>query len=250
MWQHTSSLLILSAIILIALYSFEKPKLIILTGFLAGLAVLARPTNIVFALLLAVYVFFQYRKQFPQFVLAALPTVLFMLLYNYFVFGSAFIGEYQARDDTSFSTPLLEGLTGYLVSPSRSFLFVTPPLILSYYGMYKTFRKKNKGDLDKFLVFLGIYLIGTLLLLSKWWCWYGADRFGYGFLTEHIPAFAIFAFLVTQKFKKVGRIIILILFVYSFYTQFNAVVFRKSRCNNDHIWSFYCLQPPNRWPVY
>lgn len=243
LWQHTSSLLFNSLIILFLIYAEDNPKFIKWTGLLCGLSFIARPTNIFMVLFTTLYIFIKKRKEFLRFaVLGGLMGIL-LVAYNWLIFGSPFTNEYVARNDTSFSTPILTGLIGYLFSPSRSFLFVTPPLILSYYAIYKNFFKKGKIEVEVLLKYLGLAFISTLLMLSTWWCWYGADRFGYGFLTEWLPIIGLFTFLTTIEFKKPWKIILIILMVYSLYTQVNAVWFRKSRCNSDHVWDFYCLKP-------
>ncbi len=259
LWQHTSSLLFITIAILLLVKGQKNPGLIKWTGLVCGLAVVARPTNIVFAAVVAFYVFLNHRKEIFKFCLMAAGPAILMLTYNWMVFKSPFTNEYGAREDTSFSTPMWVGLVGYAISPTRSFLFITPPFLLSYFGMYKIIKKawlrygyksKHTADpktqmdyLDKILFFMALSYIGTLILFSNWWCWYGADRFGYGFFTEHIPYIAIFAYLIAAKFKKVGMIIFSILVVYSLYIQFTAVMFRRSQCSGDHNWSFYCLMP-------
>jgi hypothetical protein len=191
----------------------------------------------------AIYVFVRYRKEFLKF--AGLAGVMFLalLFYNYSIFGSPFINEYVAREDTSFSTPLLTGLVGNLFSPSRSFLFITPPLVLSFYGIFRLLFKKSKSEIEVLLSYLSVSFILTLLMLSMWWCWWGADRFGYGFFTEWLPIIGLMSFLVSLNFNKSAKIVLVILMVYSLYTQVNAVWFRKSRCAETHNWTFYCIKP-------
>lgn len=243
LWQHTSSIVFNSLIILFLIYALDNPKFIKWVGFLCGLSFIARPTNIFLVLCVALYVLIKYRKEFWKFALMGGVWALALLFYNYSIFGSPFVNEYKARNDTSFSTPILEGLTGYLFSPSRSFLFVTPPLVLSYYGIFYYIFKKNKSETEVLLKYLGISFLLTLLMLSMWWCWYGADRFGYGFLTEWLPIVAVLAYLPTLGLRKPFKILLVVLIVYSFYTQINAVWFRKSRCAQEHVWTFYCLKP-------
>ena len=243
LWQHVPALLFNSLIILLLLYSAERKSLVKWTGLLCGLAFLARPTNIFFIVPVAIFVFLKYRSEFIKFVLMGMPMAVFYLVYNYVTFGSPLTNEYVARNDTSFSSPIWEGLLGYLVSPARSFLFITPPLVLSYYGMWKLFRAKSRDHIDTLLTLLSVAFLATVVMYSAWWCWYGADRFGYGFFTEWLPLLSLLVFPFMVRIKGWGKILLVILAAYSFYTQFNAVVYRKSRCNKDHNWDFYCLKP-------
>ena len=243
LWQHTSSIFINSLIILFFIYALDNPKYVKWIGLLCGLSFIARPTNIFLVLISAMYIFMYYRKEFFRFAVLSAVMAAILLFYNYAVFGSPLTNEYAARNDTSFSTPVWVGLGGYLFSPSRSFLFITPPLVLSYYGTFYYMFKKRKEPVEKLISCLSFTFLLTLLMLSMWWCWYGADRFGYGFLTEWLPILGIVTYLLSLKLKGTYKILFVILMIYSFYTQLNAVWFRKSRCNGDHIWDFYCITP-------
>jgi hypothetical protein len=243
LWQHTSSILINSLIILLLVYALDRPKIVGWVGFLCGLSFIARPTNIFFVLAIAVYVFFKYRRESIRFILSAGIMACILATYYFLIYGSPFTNEYIVKQDTSFSTPLLTGLFGNLFSPARSFLFITPPLVLSYYGIFYYLFKNKKQEVDEFLNYLSISFIFTLMVLSMWWCWYGADRFGYGLLTEWMPIIVILTYLISQKLGNVLKILLIILMLYSFYTQINAVWFRKSRCRQDHAWTFYCIEP-------
>ncbi|HAI62756.1 MAG: hypothetical protein UU64_C0006G0014 [candidate division WWE3 bacterium GW2011_GWF2_41_45] len=243
LWQHVSALLLNSLIILFLLYSNERKYLVKWLGLLCGLAFLARPTNVFFILPVALIVFLRFRSEFVKFVAMGAPIAIFYLSYNYLVFGSPITNEYIARNDTTFSTPVWVGLFGYMFSPARSFLFITPPLVLSYLGMWKLFKSRSRDYVDTILLYLSVAFLATLVMYSTWWCWYGADRFGYGFFTEWIPVLTLLTYPLAIKIKGIGRFILVLLIAYSFYTQFNAVIYRKSRCNMNHNWDFYCLKP-------
>lgn len=243
LWQHTSSLLINTLLILLLIKAKDNPKIVKWLGLLCGLSFISRPTNILFILVITTFIFIKYKKEILLYFLTAGISVLCLALYYYFVYGSPITNEYIARGDTDFSTPLWDGLLGNMFSPSRSFLFITPPLALSFYGIYRLLIQKNKNYTDLLLSFLSISFIGTMLWLSTWWCWYGADRFGYGLYTEWIPIAGLIVYIMSLDFKKYQRIIFMILMIYSFYTQFNAVWFKKSRCSKEHNWTFECIKP-------
>ncbi len=244
LWQHTSSLLFISILIYMMLKSLGNEKWVKWMGFFAALLYIARPLNIVFVVTLSLYVLLKYRKQFIYYILFALPFCFLLLAYNTYAFGSPFTTEYVVKGNTQFSTPLLKGVVGNLFSPTRSFLFITPILVAAYYGMYVFFIKKRKDGVDKIMVLLSITYIIIFLLYSKWWCWDGADRFGYGFFTEWLPITALLTYLVLVPKKDSLKIILMVLIVYSLYTQFNAVWFRKSRCNvGTNDWTFECIKP-------
>jgi len=244
LWQHTSSLFLVTIVIYLMLKSITDKKYVKYMGLFAALVYVARPLNIIFVFLLTGYVFFKYRDQFIKYILYALPIAFLLFTYNIYSWGQPFTTEYVEKSDTSFSTPLWYGAFGYLVSPSRSFLFITPPLVLSYYAMFLVFTKKKKIDFDLMLIVLSITYILIFIMYSMWHDWAGGDRFGYGFFTEWVPIVSVLTYTIVKPLKKVGKIIFMVLMIWSLYTQFNAVWFRKSRCAGDsHNWTFYCIQP-------
>ncbi|MBD3366319.1 hypothetical protein GF360_03205 [candidate division WWE3 bacterium] len=244
LYQHTSSLLFVTLIIYFALKSLKDDNYVKYLGLFAGFLYLARPLNLVFVALLTVYVFFMHKKEFVKYLLYALPTALLLFAYNIYAWGNPLTTEYVEKSDTSFSTPLIVGLSGYLFSPARSFLFVTPPLVVGYFAMIRTFIKRNKEKLDILLITLSATFLIVLILYSKWHDWEGGDRFGYGFLTEWVPVMAVLSYIYIKPMKRLGKVIIGVLMLWSVVVQTNAVWIRKSRCSGaSHNWSFYCITP-------
>jgi hypothetical protein len=244
LWQHTSSLFFIVLIIYFLLKALTDDKYVKWLGLFAALLYIARPLNIVLVVCLSLYIFFTYRKQFLKYILFALPFATLLFAYNTYAWGYPFTTEYVVKGDTGFTTPILYGIGGNLFSPARSFFFITPPLVISYFAMYLILRKRHKTHLELVLSMLSITYIIIFLLYSKWWCWDGADRFGYGFFTEWVPIVALLTYLTTQEWKKSAKLLLIVLMVWSIYAQTNAVWYRKNRCNgNQHNWTFYCLKP-------
>lgn len=252
MWMHTISQLLISIEILVLIEALKNKKLIDYAGIILGIAVLTRLTNAVVAIVIAAYVFFYYRDRFIKFAIYTLPTVFILFWYNNLAFGSPFVEGYQSRGDFGWSTPILYGLAGFLVSPGRSLLFISPPLIFSFFEIYRIFtiKRNDRTKEDNLILFLGISFILSLLLMSKWSGWHGANAFGYRMLTEYLSIISLLAFLATEKMEKTGKILVTILIIYSIYVNANAVLFRKGRCDADHNWTIYCLMPPSRPPQY
>jgi hypothetical protein len=103
---------------------------------------------------------------------------------------------------------------------------------------------------NKLLRYLSLGFLISFLMMAKWWAWAGANAFGYRMLTGYLPVVGLLAFIVIDKMKLKYRMIILILIVYSVFIHANAVINRKSRCSEDHTWSFYCLSPPAKKSKY
>lgn len=251
LWQHTSSLLLVNLIIYFLLKSIQNEKYIKWLGLLSALLYIARPVNLIFVSLVTLYVFMYHKKHFVKYLLYALPFALLLFSYNIYAWGNPFTSEYIVKKEAIFSIPLWYGVLGYLFSPARSFLFVSPPLALSYYLMFMILKKKKKDRFEIILSFLTITYLLFLIPYSTFHVWDGGSRFGYGFFTEWVPIVALLSYIVIKPMKKTGKIILSILILWSIYVQFNAVWFRKSRCTGpQHDWDFYCLMPPKELPDY
>lgn len=256
MWQHTFSTLFISIGLLLLLKAMKKPRLIPWVGFVLGLSVLVRPTNVILAAAVSLYVWFCHRKQIFRYILYALPTVIFLGMYNILTYGAIFTGGYAARgygimDLQHWSTPLGEGLVGFLFSPARSFLFLSPPLVLSYVAIFLIIKARKFGGKNNLLYkYLSVGTVLTVLLMSKWVTWHGANAFGYRMLLGVLPIFALLAFEYFRNLSKKGRLVVIVLIFYSVFVHANATYFRKSRCSEDHNWSFYCLELPKEKSKY
>jgi hypothetical protein len=168
------------------------------------------------------------------------------LVSNHIFYGSIFSEGYSARDAANeWSAQWLHSIPAFFLSPARGFLFLSPPLLLGFYGMYKKFRENNV-----LFIFLALGYICSMLLIGKWYAWHGANAFGSRMLVDYLPFLGLFAFIEFNKLKKAALVVIIFLMIYSVFIHTNAVIFKKSRCGLDHNWSFYCLQLPTRQMQY
>ena len=62
------------------------------------------------------------------------------IAYNLAVFRS-FVGSYQTLNH--FSTPMLEGAYGLLVSPNRGLFIYTPVMIFAFWGAVQVWRQRS-----------------------------------------------------------------------------------------------------------
>ncbi len=245
LWQHTTSQLALSLLVYIGLLGLTNKKLLPWLGLVAGIAVLIRPTNIIFALLIALFVLHKHREQFVKFCVLATPTILALLLYNTVTFGGPISEGYGARNDFSWVTPLWESIPAYFISPGRGYLFISPFLLVGFYTLIKVFVSKNYlSKKNTYYRYLGLGVILTLLLFGKWYTWHGSPAFGNRMLADILPIVGLFSYEVIAVIRKQFFYLVILLGLYSTYVHFNATYFRKGRCSADHNWSFYCLKLP------
>lgn len=256
-WLHTFVQLFVSvSLYLLILLTKKKSNtswLIFFQGLLLSLAVNTRVVLIIYAIAISLFVLFNYRKYCVTFILSTVPGMTFFFLYNYYTFGSFFSDGYTARgygisDLQHWSTPLYEGITGLLVSPARGLVFISPPLLLTFFAIYSIFKNKKFGkDFNVLFRYLSIAFLLTFLLMSKWFTWHGANAFGNRMLVGMLPIMGLLSYYViimvgflNSNFRK---FVFTFLIVFSIYVHTNAVIFRKAKCERIYNWSFYCLKP-------
>lgn len=107
-----------------------------------------------------------------------LVVLTIVMLYNQYRFDSFFSTGYEDQaEGVHFSTPLLVGLHGFLLTPGRSLFFYSPPLLLALFGAAAFWRR------DRWLAG-GVYLLVGfhLVVMSMWQNWAG----GYDWGPRHI----------------------------------------------------------------
>jgi hypothetical protein len=121
------------------------------------------------------------------------PIVAFAALnlwYNYARFGGLLSSGYTAeRDGESggFTTPLLVGLFGLVLSPGKGFFFYSPIALLGLFGIGSFVRRHRLLALS----LLGI-IAAVVLVHARWWAWHGDWAWGPRFMVPLAPLFTLF----------------------------------------------------------
>jgi hypothetical protein len=182
LFQHGTGVLFIT--LALAALLTRKPRFIIVAGLLLGLAVATRPTNIVIAAALALYVFRHERKSAPGFVLLAMIPALLLVWYSSVYWGNPFaLGQGQGLSGFTAPEPLV-GAAGLLLSPNRGLLVFSPILVFSLgYAAYLVWNRGGSPILH-YLIWssLALYALYTL-----WSDWAGGHTFGYRYLIELLP---------------------------------------------------------------
>jgi len=185
MWQHgMSELLIAVALLLLRGTQAEDGRVRLAlagSGLATALAAANRPPNAILAVALALYVVHRLRgRSWPFFLFPPLVAAL-QLGYNLYFFGSL-AGGY-AGHGSGWWTPILEGLAGLLVSPSRGLFVYTPWTLFSVWGAILVWRSRTW----LLLRYLSIAVAGQLLLYAQWMMWWGGAGFGPRLITDLLP---------------------------------------------------------------
>jgi Dolichyl-phosphate-mannose-protein mannosyltransferase len=208
LWQHGASQLCLTAALYCLVRGSKEPIWNSFAGFPAACAVVCRPTDALLIAPIGLYVLFHQTRQFPRFLLCAIPPVLFQLVYNNHYFDDPFRTQFEVAQKDFWSTPLFEGLTNILFSPSRGLFVYSPVLIFAIIGMILTWKKS--GTL--LLRYLSIGVIANILLYSKFFCWWGGYTYGPRLLADITPILCLFLietkFLFTKSFFKIAFLIL------------------------------------------
>lgn len=144
-------------------------------GGALALAVLARPQSAAFAPLLFGYLLLRgdgvaaIVRTLPPLAVAALVT----LAYNVYRFRDALEFGYRPPADPGFTTPLLEGAGGLLLSPEKSVVLFAPAIVLVPLALVALWRR------DRAITALLLALFGaTFVLAATWWSWMGGWSWG------------------------------------------------------------------------
>jgi hypothetical protein len=182
LFQHGAALLFITSA-LAALLS-RRPHLVAVAGLLLGLAVVTRPTNIVIAGALALYVFRHERRALPGFVaLAAIPAAL-LAWYSWTYWGSPLaLGQGQGLSGFTAKEPLIAAV-GLLLSPNRGLLVFSPIFLFSVgYAIYLV-RRRAGPPLLHYLIWSSVLLYA---LYTLWSDWAGGHAYGYRYMIELVP---------------------------------------------------------------
>ena len=197
-------------------------------GFCAGLLIFTRFEGILFLPLGAGYILagrqsakaMQGKKFLNLITFSIFPFIfiLFSLIYNYIKTGVYLNPGGSYCNVSDFSTPLLIGLYGNILSPGKGLVFYMPVILLSIAGL-RFFRYKREA------VFISLIAFVYLLFYSKWWDWSGDWAWGPRLVVMLVPLFFIpVGFLLERvKIKSVSGILIFFISILSIFLQLIAL---------------------------
>jgi hypothetical protein len=219
--EPLTTLLLLGTFFVLMKDGFSNRELLLAGAFL-GAAVLTRVASLVALLPAAFYIasisktFHQSAKRVLVFASPLLIALFVITSYNSYRFGSPWQAGYGSE---GFSTPLLVGLFGFLISPGRGFFWYNPVLLLSLLGIPLLHRNHK----EKSLAFL-LLILAHLLFYSKWGAWEGGWAWGPRFLLVVVPYLALYlgAWLASVISVRLTTLLVALLLV-SAAVQFSAV---------------------------
>ncbi|HEX9494982.1 MAG TPA: hypothetical protein VGA38_04400, partial [Candidatus Limnocylindria bacterium] len=174
LWQHGGVHLALAAVLWLVLHErpLEKWRAF-LAGSALGLGTFARQTT---ALLLPGVLS---RRSFLHAVAGFGIGVIPLLAYNAIAFGEPFEQGYGSKP---YDTPILTGLYGLLLSPSRGLFVYAPYLAFAVAALILAWRRR--GHVAMRLRGFSVAAVGTLALYATYTEWWGGRVFGARFIDD------------------------------------------------------------------
>jgi len=201
LWQHGPAQLFLTLTMYLLVRGLNEQKFVAPAGFTLMGTLLCRPTNVLMALPILLYVLHRHRREFIGFVVFSLPPLLFLLDYNRYYFGSFFETGYgrSLTNPSSFwwENSLVDGLFWILISPHRGLLIYSPIFLFSFVGIF-IFWKRN---MEPLLKYLSIILFPIILLFARM-NWSGGWSYGPRYLSDITPILSLSLFPVYQMAAK------------------------------------------------
>jgi hypothetical protein len=186
LWQHGPSQLAIIASLYCMVRGRDRPWWVALAGFPLAFSVICRPTDVLLALVVGLYVLIYHWRSFVGFVACGLPPVAFHFWYVWTYFGDPLHTQFPL-DSGIWSTPIWTGLSGILFSPARGLLVYSPVFIVSILGTAMAWRRGG----DPLLRAVSIGAVISIVLYSRWIMWWGGHSYGPRLLADLSPTLAL-----------------------------------------------------------
>jgi len=181
MWQHGLGEVCIAAILLLLTgeASWSKATAV---GALAAAAVGNRPQDALMLAALGIYAVGWAGRRWAALAAGGLPVLGLTLSYNFAAFGNAG-GGYGRLGQLWFSSNVIEGFAGLLLSPAKG-LLVFSPFFLFLAALPRALRDSGRWRALDVLIVIGF---AAELLVYACSVWTGGWSWGYRLLTDFVP---------------------------------------------------------------
>ncbi len=186
----TALALVLSAYELVVFSQESRPSALLWSGLAFGFAGLTRTTVLALLPLWLVYAWWagadfaaSRAYRFRAVVAFAVPVAaltLIQLAYQAWAFGGPLSGGYAGE---GWTTPILSGLYGLLLSPGKSLFLFVPCALLAPWGWARLALDGHRREAALFAATSVVWL----LVHAGWWTWHGGWSWGPRFLMTVMP---------------------------------------------------------------
>lgn len=207
LWQHAPSQCFLAASLWLWL-RVERPRpnqssgsVSLLLGLAVGCAVAARPSNAIWAALLLGDLLARRRwKNLGLYILGGAPAAIFLLGYNWSVFGDPLISGYQFNPvqlivpDWLAWKNLPAGGLGLLFSPSMGLIPNAPFYLLLPLAVWIGLRRPLPGFSRRVIILPALFCLAHWMLYGCYREWWAGWSFCYRYLTDILPMLSFLLF--------------------------------------------------------
>ncbi len=230
MWQHGPSVFLLTAALWLLLR--EDRASAAASGLLLSLAVVNRPTNLLIAAPLVLFVVRRRRDALPLFAaLAGVPLLLHAAYTSVYLGSPVSTGYWNPIPEiANFRGNPFVGFAGLLVSPSRGLFVFSPFFLFAIAGAAIAIRRPGKWPIAPYLAAGSILLV---LFYAKWSTWWAGHTFGYRYLIEATPGLMVLVAIAWDRVRTriAWRVVFLVCCVWSLCVQALGVRYQPSGFN-------------------
>jgi hypothetical protein len=207
LWQHGSALLFINLSLALLVRGGRRVRW---AGMSLAVAVAARPTTLLLAVLLTFWVARRRRDELPGFLLLAAIPAAALAAYSALWLGSPFaMGQGQSLSQFGPFSP--EALLGILMSPSRGLFVYSPILVIGIFGILRLRQVVAGAETRSLLVHAALFAPTLVFFCSFWPNWWGGHSFGYRIVSELIPVLLIPAAIAWEAGGRHLRALALVL---------------------------------------
>ena len=199
LWQHGPSQLFLTLFLFCLVRGTKEERFLAYAGFAMSSAIVMRPTDVLIALPVVACALYTRPRSILRFGLFALPPMAGLLLY----YARAGLADEAVWNTTTpmwaffAQVPLIDGLAGLLMSPSRGLFVYSPVLLFSVVGLLWV---ALRGPALLKAAAVGVVL--NVLVVSKWFLWWGGHSWGPRLLADTAPILCFFLYPVTALLDR------------------------------------------------
>lgn len=201
-----------------------------------------------------------WRKRRVDGVIAAAAVAALVLAENAIVRGDllamGYTGDHGFRTvmpfsgRPGFSYPLLLGVVSLLFSFGKGLLFFAPGLLM----IAQARRNASRPIVDVIDAWI-VFLIGILLVYSRWWSWYGGWYWGPRFLLFAVyPSALALSIVLASPATKVRQTIAVLLTLWTVWVGASGIVFGLHGMDvcmaNDYALEHLCWYTPEFSPLF
>jgi len=169
-------------------------------------AYLIRPTSSFFVLIFALYIALFYRRALLYYIELTLCVLTPFFLWSYQLYHAILPPYYQASRLSleNFKAAFL----GQMISPNRGLFVFTPLFLLSMYGVFLSYKQKNK-----LYKAIGLCVSLYALALACFPHWWGGSSYGPRLFTDIIPFLIVLLIPVIEKIFQKKKLWLMSLFI-------------------------------------